>query len=497
MRYHPNTPAEQAEMLKQINAESVDDLFATIPSQLRLNSPLDLPPPLGEKELLDHMETMAGRNVCHGCDPRGVGCGSRSGSESTSESSGTGAGTVTGLLSFLGGGSYYHHIPAAVDAIISRGEFFTAYTPYQPEVSQGTLQAIFEFQSMTAGLLGMNVANASMYDGATAVAEAVLQAKRIGRKRERVIVSDGLHPEYRSVLHTYLDGQFQTLSSSPNGLIDLERLEQALQDNLGNAASTPDSKGASGEDVAAVVIQFPNFFGLLDDVEAIARITHKHGALLCCAFTEPVAFGAIKSPGELGADIVAGEGQSLGIPMAFGGPLLGMFACKEEHARTMPGRLVGETTDTNGNRGYVLTMSTREQHIRREKATSNICSNENLCALMATVYMALCGKEGFRELALSNLSAAHYLKDGLCAVTGITGKFNNTPFFNEFVIRIGGKGATTFLEELKALGILGGLDLGRWYPELADCVLVNATEMHTVAQLDRFIAAAAQVMAAP
>jgi len=443
MRYIPHTDEDIRQMLESIGVGSVAELFSGVPQQVRLQRPLALPPALAEGEVLRELKRLAASNA----DP-----------ETT--------------LSFLGGGAYNHFVPAAVDYLISRSEFTTAYTPYQPEISQGTLQAIFEFQTLVCQLTGMEVANASMYDGASACAEAVLMACRL-RKRSRVLLSRALHPQYRETVLSYcryLDLTLEEVPFGGDGRTDAALLKQKL-----------------GSDVAAVVVGYPNYFGVVEDLAGLATAAHESGAYLVTAVAEPIALGLLKSPGELGADIVAGEGQSFGIPVSFGGPYVGFFAVRQKDVRAMPGRLVGETLDQEGRRGFVLTLATREQHIRREKATSNICSNQGLCALMATVYLSLLGKVGLREVAGQNLAKAEYLKAALATIPGCSLPFA-APTFNEFVIRV--DGAKALLQHLAKEGILGGIEL-RDYPELKDHILVCATEQHSRADLDALVQAMA------
>ena len=386
MRYLPHTPEDIAQMLQATGARTLDDFFSIIPSECRRERPMVLPEPLTEWELNAHIDELADRMTAG-----------------------------SGAKVFLGAGSYEHFIPAAVSFVASRSEFVTSYTPYQPEMSQGTLQAIFEYQSLASRLLGMEVANASMYDGASALAEALLMASRI-TQRGVVALSRAIHPLYRRVVQTYLDPtgiQVRELPFRPDGTTDRASIGRM-------------------EELAAVAVQSPNFFGCLEDTRAFTDLAHAGGALCIAAFSEPLAFALFKNPGRLGADIACGEGQSLGLPRSFGGPGLGMFASKLKYVRNMPGRLVGETTDIEGRRGYVLTLATREQHIRREKATSNICTNNSLCALTAAAYMAALGGSGMRELAQLNHDKAEYLKAGLRAA-GVALPFA-APTFNEFVV---------------------------------------------------------------
>ncbi|MDH3998868.1 MAG: aminomethyl-transferring glycine dehydrogenase subunit GcvPA, partial [Desulfuromonadales bacterium] len=374
--------------------------------------------------------------------------------------------------SFLGGGAYRHFIPAAIDMLISRSEFYTAYTPYQPEISQGTLQAIFEFQSLICQLTGMDAANASMYDGASACAEAVLMAVRLTR-RKRILLSKALNPRYRATVATYCK------------YLSLELVEVEM--DAAGATDATDLAAKLDDTTAAVVIGYPNYFGVIEDVAAAADAAHESGARLITAVSEPVALGLLKSPGELGADIVAGDGQSFGLPLSFGGPYVGFFAVRQKDIRSMPGRLVGETTDLDGQRGFVLTLATREQHIRREKATSNICSNQGLCALMATIFMCLLGKQGLREMAEQNLSKAAYAKEQIAQLDGFELAFSGQSF-NEFVLR-SARPVAEVLSELEAANILGGIPLAKDYPQLADCILVCVTEQNRREEIDALVTA--------
>ncbi len=440
MRYIPHTDQDIAAMLAALGVESVDDLFAHLPEELRARAAIDLPPGMSESQVRERLTALARANQ-------------------------VGPDTVT----FLGGGAYPHFIPVVVDHIIQRAEFATAYTPYQPEVSQGTLQSIFEFQSLVATLLGLEVANASMYDGASATAEAVLMAKRILPQRPTVLVARSLHPQYRRVIQTYLDGlsgvRVVELPWGGDGRIDLTALDRHL-DNT----------------VSCVVIGYPNFFGVIEDVTRVSAAAHQANALAVTATTEAVALGLLKSPGALGVDIAVAEGQSLGIPVSYGGPGLGLFACRERFLRNMPGRLVGETVDHEGRRGFVLTLATREQHIRRERATSNICTNHGLCALAATVFLCLMGKQGLRELAERNARKSHYTRDLLLQTHSCRERFA-APFFNEFVVEV--PNARAGWRRLKEQNFVAGLVLEDWYPELKDCLLLCVTELHTRAEIER------------
>jgi glycine dehydrogenase subunit 1 len=438
MRYLPHTPEDMAEMLKAVGSVSLEDLFAAIPPECRRRADMKLPEPLTEWELDAHIDRLAGRMA-----------------------------VAPEAKVFVGAGSYDHHIPAAVGFLASRSEFVTSYTPYQPEMSQGTLQAIFEYQTLAARLLGLEVANASMYDGASALAEALLMAVRITR-RPKVAVARTLHPLYRRVVETYL---------APAG-IEVRELP------FGPAGTSAASALENAAELAAVAVQSPNFFGCIEDVPGMAEIAHGAGALCVAAFSEPLAFGLFKSPGSQGADIACGEGQSLGIPRSFGGPGLGMFATRLQHVRHMPGRLVGETTDIEGRRGYVLTLATREQHIRREKATSNICTNNSLCALTAAIFMACLGGSGLRELAQLNYDRSEYLK-GRLRQAGVGLPFS-APTFNEFTARFPERFQDTY-HRLLERKIVAGLPLERYYPELKGHYLFGVTETMPREDLDLLV----------
>ncbi|MGC8550372.1 MAG: aminomethyl-transferring glycine dehydrogenase subunit GcvPA [Acidobacteriaceae bacterium] len=444
MRYLPKSPTDREAMLREIGAASIDDLFAVIPEEFRLTRDLDIPRQMAESEIVDHFKAAAAQNA-------------------------------NGYTSFLGAGVYRHYRPVLIDTIVQRGEFLTSYTPYQAEITQGTLQAIFEFQTMICELTGMDIANASMYDGSTGAAEAVMMAIRV-TGRDNVLVARSVHPEYREVMHTYAQHQghdateVDYIREGQNaGRLDLAALEAAITDQT-----------------ACILIQSPNFFGTVEDVAAIAEIAHKKGALLIVSIAEAISLGAIRPPVE--ADIVSLEAQSFGVALSYGGPYCGVLAAKEKYLRQMPGRLVGETKDKQGRRGFVLTLSTREQHIRREKATSNICTNQALVALMATVYMTIYGKQGIKELALQNLAKADYAAKTL----GHSGKllFANSPRFHEFVLQ-SDESPAQLNQRLLDQKIIGGLDLSKWYPELGHATLWCATELTTREQIDR----AAQVMA--
>jgi glycine dehydrogenase subunit 1 len=447
MRYLPKSPTERQEMLAAIGVKSIEDLFSTIPENFRLKNALNLPGPLSEAEVIDYFKQRAAENS-------------------------------TGYTSFLGAGVYNHLRSVVTDAIIQRGEFLTSYTPYQAEIAQGTLQAIFEFQTLMSQLTGQEVANASMYDGSTATTEAVLMAERL-TGRTRVLVARSLHPEYRDVLATYAKNsglQVEEIAYAPNGTIDAKTLELAIQ-----------------EDVAAVVVQSPNFFGVIESVAPLAHVIHKHGAMLVVAITEGVSLGLLKPPAE--ADIVAMEGQSFGLPPSYGGPFVGVIASRDKYVRQMPGRLAGQTTDSEGRRGFVLTLATREQHIRREKATSNICTNQALCALAATVHLTLLGKEGLRETAHQNLSKAQFALTELTKIPGVRRAFD-AAFFNEFTIELP-RSVKLVNAQLLRDKIVGPFVLGTAYPELTKHALVCVTETTSRAEIERFAGALRRVLEQP
>ncbi len=440
MRYIPNSPEERAEMLEFVGLSNADELFRSIPQDVQLGRALNVTDPLAESEVIAAMEGMAAKN------------------------------TATTKPSFLGAGVYSHFSPTIVDHLIQRSEFFTSYTPYQPEISQGTLQYIFEFQTLVCQLTGMEVANASMYDGSTAMAEAYLMAQRVTR-RDKIVVATSVHPEYREVARTY----------TQHGSADI--VEAAYNTETGRLADT----SALDDKTAALVIQSPNFFGCIEDVRALADAAHAVGALLVVVVTEAISFGMLKTPGECGADIVVGEGQSWGVPASFGGPHLGLFATQEKYVRQMPGRLCGIAYDKNGNRGFVLTLSTREQHIRREKATSNICTNQGLIALAATIYMEAMGKKGLQEVAEQNAQKAAYAKSQIAAIEGYSIPFSS-PTFNEFVVR-GPRPAIEILESVREKGVVGGLALSKYYGGHENDFLVCVTETNSREQIDGLIAA--------
>lgn len=448
MSYVLNTAADQQAMLERIGVASIEELFAAIPPALRLKRPLQVPPALSEIELTQHIQQLSGRNR-----------------------------PADDTVCFLGGGSYDHFIPAVVDAIAGRSEFYTAYTPYQAEASQGSLQAFFEFQTLICQLTGLDVANASLYEGGSAVAEAVLMAMTVTGRQGKVIVPESLHPEYRRTLRTYLanlEPKVETLPT-PNGFLDPDDVKKAITD-----------------DTCCVVVQHPNFFGCLEEVEAIAKIAHNRGALFVVSY-DPISLGLLKRPGEYGADIAVAEGQCLGNPMVYGGPVLGLLSCRDAFLRKMPGRLVGQTVDRKGKRCWVLTMQTREQHIRREKATSNICTNQGLFALRATVYLAALGPKGLTETADLCVRKAHYAAEQLSRISGVQLRFQR-PFFKEFTVKVPGD-VPGLLDRLLDTGIHGGLHLGRWFPALADSLCLAVTEKRTKAEIDALAAACADNLA--
>ena len=452
MRYLPLTADDRAAMLTTIGASSIDDLFVDVPAEARLDGPIaGLPAHASELAVERHMGELARRNRAAGDGPF-----------------------------FLGAGAYRHHVPASVDHLIQRGEFLTAYTPYQPEIAQGTLQMLFEFQTQVARLLGTDVANASMYDGSTACWEAIVMARRITR-RGKALLSTGLHPHYRSVARTMAKYTGDSLVDGDPDLVpgtDWAALAAAID-----------------KETSCVVVQYPDILGRIDDMSALASACQAAGALLIAVVTEPVALGLIRSPGEMGADIVVGEGQSLGVGLQFGGPYVGLFACKAKYVRQMPGRLCGETVDANGKRGFVLTLSTREQHIRREKATSNICTNSGLCALAFSIHMTLLGEAGLRRLAAINHGRAQAAAAELATVPGVS--VLNGAFFNEFTLRLP-REARPVVHELAERDILGGVSLGRLYPGndgLANGLVVAVTETATAEDVAAFAAALKEVLA--
>ena len=452
MRYLPLTDPDRDAMLRVIGAPSVDALFVDVPEEAQLTGPIrDLADHMPEMLVQRHFSDLARRNSAAADHPF-----------------------------FLGCGAYRHHVPASVDHLIQRGEFLTAYTPYQPEIAQGTLQMLFEFQTQVARLLGCDVANASMYDGSTACWEAIGMAARV-TKRKRAILSSGLHPHYVAVA--------QTMAKFTGDVLDIAMPELV--------AETDEARLLAGIDkeTSCVVVQYPDILGRIGDLSAIAAKAHEHGALLVAVVTEPVALGAIKSPGEMGADIVVGEGQSLGVGLQFGGPYVGLFACKEKFVRQMPGRLCGETADAEGKRGFVLTLSTREQHIRREKATSNICTNSGLCALAFSIHMTLLGEKGLRELAAVNHANACVAADRLTQISGV--ELVNTSFFNEFTLRLP-KEARPVVRAMADKGVLGGVSLGRLYPDdgaIENGLVVAVTETVSAEDIEIFATTLAETLA--
>jgi glycine dehydrogenase subunit 1 len=442
LSYVLNTPADQQAMLASIGVRSLDELFAQIPESLRLKKPLDVPAALSEIELTQHMAELAAKN-----QPAGA------------------------AVCFLGGGSYDHFVPAVVDAIAGRSEFYTAYTPYQAEASQGSLQAFFEYQTLICQLTGMDVSNASLYDGGSAVAEAAMMAITATGRHGQVLIAESVHPEYRSVLNTYLENlepKAVTLPT-PGGTLDPESLKRSLTDQT-----------------ACVIVQHPNFFGCLEDVHKLYEAAYARGALFVVSI-DPISLGLLQRPGDYGAEIVIAEGQALGTPMQYGGPYLGVLACNTPFVRKMPGRLVGQTVDRNGKRCWVLTLQTREQHIRREKATSNICTNQGLLALRATAYLAALGPQGLRETAELCTRKAHYAAAQLAKVPGVKVHFER-PFFKEFTIQVKGDAAALLARLLKR-GYHAGLHLGRWYPTLNDCISIAVTEQRTREEIDGLVEA--------
>jgi glycine dehydrogenase subunit 1 len=440
MSYVSLSDKDKKEMLARIGVPTAAGLFRPIPEEIKLQRELKVPSPLTEPELIHYFEAVAQKNKFHD------------------------------YLSFLGAGAYPHIIPYVVDYISSRGEFISPYTPYQPEVSQGTLQVIFEFQTLICQLSGMEIANASLYDGASGAAEAVLMAHRL-KGKPKVLVAKTLHPQYKKTIQTYVKNlgiQIEEINYSERGDVDFEDLERKLDDNT-----------------TAVVSQSPNFMGVVEDLEKFSELAHSRDALSIAVVAEAVSLGILEAPGQLGTDIVTGEGQSFGLPISFGGPYLGFMACQKEFIRQFPGRIAGQTKDLEGRRGFVLTLSTREQHIRREQATSNICTNQAWCALRATIFLETLGKEGLRELAWQNIQKANYALEKLNQVEGIKQRFSGNSF-NEFVLEFSG-GWSRVDSFLREKGIIGGLSLGEYYPELRNCALVCVTEMHKKEEIDRLV----------
>jgi len=448
MRYLPHTPDDIQQMLAVIGKRSIDELFETVPPDARFSGKLAVPPALDESSLMRHLSEIAARNQ---------------GAQ---------------LLSFLGAGMYAHHIPPAVDQLLLRSEFYTAYTPYQPEVAQGTLQAIWEFQTIVSELFGLPLANASMYDGASAAAEGAQMARRL-TKRAKIVASGCLHPDYRAVTRTYLGGgadtpSFVEVAPAKNGGADLATLSAALDD-----------------DTAAVLVGYPSWLGTVTDLRPLAEAVHARGALLVAACTEPYALAVIEPPGAVGADIAVGEGQPIACPPQFGGPGVGLFSCRDERRflQQLPGRICGETVDVNGERGFVLTLATREQHIRRERATSNICTNQGLLALSFAIRASLLGKSGFVAVARQCLSKATYLRQRILGLPGYAAAFEPAPFFNEFAVRVRGGSASRACEAAERQGIIAGFDLGRADPAWSDRLLIAVTEKHRREDLDRLVSA--------
>lgn len=439
MSYIPISDQDKKEMLARIGVESVEDLFCCIPESIRFKGLLNLPGPLSEPEILEYFEERGKKN------------------------------SFDRYLSFLGGGAYDHFIPAVVDYLSSRGEFISPYTPYQPEVSQGTLQIIFEFQTLICQLTGLDIANASLYDGATGAAEAVLMANRVKNKK-RLLVASNVHPEYRQVIYTYTRNLGLEVVEIPYdrlGRVDQKGLESALNSHT-----------------SVLLCQSPNYFGVVEDLKSLGELAHRHDALLALVISEPISLGLLEAPGKLGADIVTGEAQSFGLPLSYGGPYLGFMACKKEFVRQLPGRIAGQTVDAEGRRGFVLTLSTREQHIRREKATSNICTNQAHCALRATIYLETLGRQGLKKLAWLNLQKAAYALEKLTSIPGVSRKFGG-PVFNEFVLEFPSDW-NRIKQKLEEKGILGGLALGDDYQGLEKCALVTITEKHSREKIDRY-----------
>ncbi len=437
-RYIPNTVEDQKEMLAEIGVGSINELFADIPSTVRFKGELNIPKAMSEQEVTNYMAKLAGKNK-----------------------------NINDYSSYLGAGVYQHYVPSVVNHVISRSEFYTAYTPYQPEISQGELQGIFEFQTLIAELTCMEAANSSMYDGATSLAEAATMAAGSTR-RNKIIVSKAVHPESRMVLRTYAKGQ------------NLEVIEVNTDDGQTNVNEL---KQMIDKDTAAVIVQYPNFFGIIEDLGSIEEITHSNKSLMIVS-TNPMALPILKPPGEFHADVVVGDNQPMGIPTSFGGPHVGFFATNSKLIRKMPGRIVGQTVDDEGNRGFVLTLQAREQHIRREKATSNICSNQALIALASAVYMNTMGKEGIQEVAKQNLQKAHYAYKALTSINGVEPLFNG-PFYNEFAIKIT-KPVSEINHKLLSENIIGGYDLSKEYPEIENGMLIAVTEVKTKEEIDNF-----------
>lgn len=442
MAYQLNTPADTQQMLSALGMKTIEDLFSPIPSELRMKKPLNIPAGMDEITLTNHMAKLAGKNV-----PAGQ------------------------SVCFLGGGAYDHFIPTVVDVIASRSENYTAYTPYQAEASQGTLQAIFEYQTMMCQLTGMDVANASLYEGGSAVAEAVLMAMGITNRTGEILIAESVHPEYRQTLTTYMANLKCTVRMipTPNGFLNPDDVSKAVNDQT-----------------IAVIAQSPNFFGHLEEMQEIGDAARKAGAIFIASF-DPISVGLMKKPAEYGADIAVGEGQGLGIPFGYGGPYLGILTCRNEYLRKIPGRLVGETVDRDGKRCWVLTLQTREQHIRREKATSNICTNQGLFALRAAVHLTALGPAGLKETAELCLRKAHYAANELCRIPGVSMKVDR-PFFKEFTLSVPGD-VNKLLKDLRSDGYFAGLPTGRWYEGMKDGLTVAVTERRTKEEIDGLAAA--------
>lgn len=443
-QYLPNTPEQRRQMLEAIGVGSVEELFSYIPEKLHLNRPLNLPHPMAEARLVAHMEELASRNQ-------------------------------VGAVNFLGGGIYDHFSPIAIDHVLTRSEFYTAYTPYQPEVSQGTLQAIFEYQTMICELTGADTSNASLYDGATALAEAAIIALNTAKKN-KLLVAGTMHPWSRRVLATYMAD------------LEAEIVEIPMADGCLDIAAL---KGMVDKDTAAVMVQSPNFFGIIEDLPAISEIMAEQKGLFVVS-TDPISLGVMEAPANLGADIIIGEGQGLGLGTSFGGPLLGFMGVTDKLTRRIPGRVVGQTTDTQGRRGFVLTLQTREQHIRREKATSNICSNQALCALASSVYLSLMGPQGLKEVARQSVLKAAYTREQLTAIPGVEAAFAG-PYFKEFVLKLP-KPAAQVIDAMLEKGYYAGIDLGRFFPGLENHLLVAVTEKRTREEIEGFRAALQEVL---
>lgn len=433
-------------MLAKIGINSIEELFGSIPEDVKLNRPLNVPGPFSEPEVMAYFKKMANKN------------------------------SSPDILSFLGAGAYNHVIPSVVDYLSQRGEFVSPYTPYQPEISQGTLQTIFEFQTLICQLTGLDIANASLYDGASGAAETVLMAFRL-RKKPKIFVARSLHPQYRETIQTYVNNlhlNILEIGYEETGCMNLEELRNSIDD-----------------ETSVVIYQSPNYFGAIEDIRKISETAHQYNALSAAVIAEPVSLGILEAPGVLGADIVTGEAQAFGIPLSFGGPYLGFMSCREEFIRQFPGRIAGETHDIEGKRGYVLTLSTREQHIRRERATSNICTNQALCALRATMFLEVLGQEGFKELAWQNLQKTQYAKEQLSQIKGISIKFSGN-IFNEFVCEFSKPWEDIQVELLKK-DILGGYGLEGDFPELKNCAVICVTEKHKKEDIDMLATALSEI----